>query len=262
MVRILYEMCNGFYTIFLPDTTFFTYICPSKDMLYTRHPSTLSVPVVRDHRGHLAYIQQSGFLPFVPSDVRWAASGASSEAVSGPAGFISLDNPEKLHISPSGERLPAVGNGPFITLRPEAAPQPHILCATSHSLTTSTICRRISAPEVAPGWFGTPPGFPCRRIYYIYDTPAGAVRGGHSHLAEHRLLIALKGHMRVVVTDSMTTLSFQLSSPAEALYIPPGIWREIDSFEAGSVCLALSSTEYDPDDYVRDFSMFKSLKRL
>lgn len=231
-------------------------------MLNRSSITILDVPVVHDHRGNLAYLQRSGFLPFEPTVVEWGISSDAVAGFSGPAGFVSLREPDKVALIPAGSGFTPRVDAPFIAFAPGPLPSTPLICSLPHHLTTADHCSLIPIPSTSPGCFRAPGSFPCRRIYYIYDTPGGAVRGGHSHIDEHRLLIALTGAMRVVVTDSVTTRAFTLTSPAEALYIPPGIWREIDSFEAGSVCLALSSTEYDEADYVRDSATFTSLKQL
>lgn len=231
-------------------------------MLNFSAPALVDAPVVCDHRGDLAYLQRSGFLPFEPSAVEWGISSRALPDITGPAGFVSLLHPDKVTLIPRGAHFTPSVDAPYIAFSPAASATPAEICDRPHTLTTVDHCHTLEVSSIAPGRFRAPASFPCRRIYYIYRTPAGAVRGGHSHIAEHRLLVALTGSMRVVVTDSVATRSFLLTSPAQALYIPPGIWREIDSFEAGAVCLALSSTEYDPADYVRSFATFTSLKQL
>lgn len=231
-------------------------------MLSHLSTDTLIAPVVMDHRGNLAFIQRTGFLPFPPSLVEWAPCMPQDTTISGPAGYISLDRPTEVTIIPPGYTFTPAGGSPYIAFSPIHSSSASMLCPLPPTLTSIGDCRVIPVSVSPSGCYHAPDSFLCRRIYYIYDTPRGAVRGGHSHIDEHRLLIALTGSMRVVVTDYLSSSAFHLNSPAEALYVPPGIWREIDSFDAGSVCLALSSTEYDPADYVRDFATFASLKQL
>lgn len=101
--------------------------------------------------------------------------------------------------------------------------------------------------------------FAIRRIYYLYDVPTGAERGGHSHYREERLLVAAAGCFDVRVSDGLQWRTFTLRSPKEALYIPAGLWRVLDNFSSGSICLALSSMRYDAADYVRSYSKFLEL---
>lgn len=101
--------------------------------------------------------------------------------------------------------------------------------------------------------------FDIARAYWIYDVPAGEERGGHSHHEMHQLLIATSGSFCVNITDGFTEQSFMLNRPFEGLYIPPGIWRTIDNFASGSVCLSIVSMKYDEADYIREYEDFKSL---
>ncbi len=101
--------------------------------------------------------------------------------------------------------------------------------------------------------------FAVKRVYYLYDVPCDAARGGHSHYREQRLIIAVAGCLDVTVDDGHRRRVFTLNRPYRALYIPAGIWRVVDNFSSGSVCLALTSNIYDPDDYVRDYDKFLEL---
>ncbi len=98
--------------------------------------------------------------------------------------------------------------------------------------------------------------FPIKRVYFLYDVPAEAVRGSHAHKALHQLIIAVAGSFRVELDDGRTRTDFQLSSPAQGLAVPPGYWRTLHDFSAGSAALVLASEEYDPSDYIRDYDVF------
>jgi len=104
--------------------------------------------------------------------------------------------------------------------------------------------------------------FAFKRVYYIYDIPAGARRGGHAHIAQKEILIALSGSFDVILHDGKERKTVHLNNPAEGLYIPPGIWREIDNFSANSVCLVLNSDIFDEKDYIREFENFLEFKKL
>ena len=97
------------------------------------------------------------------------------------------------------------------------------------------------------------------RAYWIYDVPAGEERGGHSHVAMKQLLVAVGGSFNVNVCDGFNWRTYTLNRPFEGLFIPPGIWRTLDNFSSGAVCLALVSNAYDESDYVREFEEFKRL---
>ncbi len=103
--------------------------------------------------------------------------------------------------------------------------------------------------------------FEIRRVYYLYDVPGGAERGGHAHRALHQLIIAMSGSFDIVVDDGREKGRFHLNRSYYGLYVPPMIWREIDNFSSGSVCLVLASTLYDPDDYHRDYEEFVAAAR-
>lgn len=98
--------------------------------------------------------------------------------------------------------------------------------------------------------------FDIRRVFYIYDVPAGATRGGHAHYRGEELLVAISGSFDVLLDDSATKKRFTLNRPYQALYIPAGLWREMDNFSSGSVCLTLSSEPYSEDDYIRDYDEY------
>lgn len=102
--------------------------------------------------------------------------------------------------------------------------------------------------------------FAVKRIFYIYDIPAGAERGGHSHYAEEQLIIAARGKMDVAVTDGREWRRFTLHRPDEGLYVPPGLWRSLDRFSEGSVVLSMSPYDFEEADYVRDYDEFLKLR--
>ena len=98
--------------------------------------------------------------------------------------------------------------------------------------------------------------FDIQRVYYLFDVPSGASRAGHAHLALHQLLIAVSGSFDVTLTDGRRKEVVTLNRPHQALHVGPGIWRELDNFSSGSVCLVLASLPYDEADYIRDFAAF------
>ncbi len=100
--------------------------------------------------------------------------------------------------------------------------------------------------------------FAIKRVYYLYDVPAGSERGGHAHIALNQIIIALAGSFDVELDDGKTRKTFSLNRPYEGLYICPGIWRELKNFSSGSVCLVLASNLYSEDDYYRNYDQFIS----
>jgi len=103
--------------------------------------------------------------------------------------------------------------------------------------------------------------FPIARIYYLYDIPGGAERAGHAHKELQQLLVSLSGSFDIVIDDGSHREVLTLSRPYYGLYIPRLIWRELINFSSGSVCLALASLPYDPDDYIEDYELFQQMKK-
>lgn len=98
--------------------------------------------------------------------------------------------------------------------------------------------------------------FEIRRVYYLYDVPAGAERGGHAHRRLHQVLVALAGSFKVRLDDGTERRTVVLNRPYTGLHVVPGIWRELEDFSSGSVCLVLASERYDEADYWRDYHAF------
>lgn len=98
--------------------------------------------------------------------------------------------------------------------------------------------------------------FEIRRVYYLYDVPGGAERGGHAHKNLQQLIIAMSGSFDVVIDDGHVRQRFHLNRSYYGLYVGPLIWREINNFSSGSICLVLASDYYDEADYFRDYDQF------
>jgi dTDP-4-dehydrorhamnose 3,5-epimerase-like enzyme len=98
--------------------------------------------------------------------------------------------------------------------------------------------------------------FDIKRVYYLYDVPDGSSRAGHGHKELQQLIIAISGSFDVIVDDGYQRKKFHLNRSYYGLYIPKGMWREVENFSSGSVCLVLASTLYDPTDYYRDYNDF------
>lgn len=95
--------------------------------------------------------------------------------------------------------------------------------------------------------------FEIRRVYYLYDVPGGEERGGHAHKNLYQLVVAASGCFDVVLTDGVDRKTFRLSRPYQGILIVPGIWRTLENFSSGSICLVLASEFYDEADYIRDY---------
>jgi hypothetical protein len=98
--------------------------------------------------------------------------------------------------------------------------------------------------------------FDIARVYYLYDGPGGAERGGHAHKALHQLIVAMSGSFDVVLDDGHGKQRVHLNRSYQGLYVCPMIWRELDNFSSGSVCMVLASNRYQESDYYRDYNEF------
>lgn len=99
--------------------------------------------------------------------------------------------------------------------------------------------------------------YPIKRVYYLYDIPSDSFRGGHSHKEQFECLIAISGSFDVVLDNGKKTEKITLNKPNKGLLIKPGIWRELENFSSGSVCLVLASDVFSEEDYIRDYQEFK-----
>ena len=99
--------------------------------------------------------------------------------------------------------------------------------------------------------------FEIRRVYWVYDVPGGENRGGHAYKENEEFIIALSGSFDVILDDGVEKKRFSLNRSYYGLFVPKGVWREIDNFSTNSVALILSSTLYDEEDYIRDYSDYK-----
>ena len=103
--------------------------------------------------------------------------------------------------------------------------------------------------------------FDTKRIYYLYDVPGGVSRGGHAHKGLYQLIFAASGSFTVTLDDGTEKKAYTLNRPYQGLLIKPGIWRELDDFSSGSVCLVLASEKYDEADYIRTYDEFVEYRK-
>jgi len=103
--------------------------------------------------------------------------------------------------------------------------------------------------------------FEFKRVYYLFDVPSTAFRGGHAHINQQEVLIALSGSFEVTVNDGIKVKRYLLNKPNVALLIPTGIWRELENFSSGAVCLVLASDDFLEEDYIRNFDEFLISKK-
>ena len=104
--------------------------------------------------------------------------------------------------------------------------------------------------------------FDVKRIYYLYDIPGGEERGAHAHKALYQLIIASSGSFTVTLDDGIVKRAYTLNRPYQGLLVVPGIWRTLDDFSSGSVCMVLASEIYSEEDYIRTYDEFLAFKQI
>lgn len=103
--------------------------------------------------------------------------------------------------------------------------------------------------------------FVIKRTYWLYDVPGGESRGGHAYRENQEFIVALSGSFDVVLDDGVEKKVFTLNRSYYGLYVPKGVWREMENFSTNSLAMILSSTDYDEADYIRDYDVFLKLKK-
>lgn len=103
--------------------------------------------------------------------------------------------------------------------------------------------------------------FTLKRIFYLYDIPGGADRGGHAHKECHQLIVSVLGSFEVTINDGKEAKTFRLDRANNGLYIPPTIWASLVNFSSGAICLVLASELFQEEDYIRDFGEYQKYRR-
>lgn len=98
--------------------------------------------------------------------------------------------------------------------------------------------------------------FDVKRVYYLYDIPGGESRGSHAHKELEQLIVAASGSFKVTLDDGKVKRTFFLNRPYIGLYVKPGLWRDLEDFSSGAVCMVLASEIYQDEDYIRDYDEF------
>lgn len=104
--------------------------------------------------------------------------------------------------------------------------------------------------------------FEIKRVYWLYDVPGGESRGSHAHKTLSQLIIAASGSFRVTLDDGKNKRSFFLNRPYQGLLVHPGLWRDLEDFSSGSVCMVLASEVYKEEDYIREYDEFLKFRGL
>ena len=208
-----------------------------------------SIPTVEDCRGNLSYVQK-GVIPFTPSGV--------SVGVNLPVQGIIIPLKGSVKVGSEVVSSPQLGADyePHGSVNLLSGAVPLFLFEKKEVKYESLY--RWNEVEVDPDCIEAP--FDIKRIFYITEIPAMVSRGGHSHFRQQTLIIAIRGGMRVICDDGEGRKEFVLDRPTKALYLKPEVWREMDSFIEDTIVLTLTSTEYDPSDYIYDYELFRRLK--
>ncbi len=126
----------------------------------------------------------------------------------------------------------------------------HVICFPRHKNRAGNITVVENKQELP---------FDVQRIYYLYDIPGGEDRGAHAHILLQSVIIAASGSFDVTVNDGYNSKTVQLNRPYYGLHIQPGMWRNLNNFSSGAICLVLASEKYNADDYIRDYDEFKQI---
>ena len=135
-------------------------------------------------------------------------------------------------------------------------------------MTTVDDCRVLELPRIVraegtltPIEGGKHVPFEIARVYYLYDVPGGSSRGGHAHKQLLQLMVAIMGSFDVVLDDGSTRRRVSLNRGYHGLYLPNLIWRELENFSSGAICVVLASQPYQESEYIREYSSFVQYKK-
>jgi hypothetical protein len=259
----------------------------------------VTLPQIPEPRGNLTALEELVHVPFRIGSVRWfyellaGSSWAASEPALGDALLIALSGSFDVAIGGSRVRLsraniglhlpasrewrvedPATNSvGLIMSSRPtrprRLEPETPNATAPGDLNPRSTLddCRGITLPHDRRRRGSTTGVLPqaevpfdVLRVYYLYDVPGGAERGGHAHRRLQQVLVSLAGSFDVVLKDGRRVKTIRLDRPHSGVFIATGIWRELRNFSSGAICLALASAPYDEADYIRDYEDFRREK--
>jgi hypothetical protein len=261
----------------------------------------VSLPQIPEPRGNLTALEEQVHLPFRIGSVRWiydlpaGASWSVSERDLGDALIVALSGSFDVAIGASRVRLGRADTGLHVAAsvawtvedpatnsvgliissrptRPHGVRPDQLDRSGAHDLNAhSTVddCHRIRLSRHRRGRGSTTvvlPGaevpFDVLRVYYLYDVPGGAERGGHAHRRLEQVLVAVAGSFDVVLNDGRRVKTIRLDRAHSGVFIATGIWRELRNFSSGAICVALASAPYDQADYIREYGDFRRAKRV
>ena len=259
----------------------------------------LSLPQIPEPRGNLTALEELVDLPFRIGSVRWfydvpaGASWSAGEPGLGPAVVIALSGSFDVVVEQPADasRIRLSRASAAVTVPARARCSAQDASTNSVGLVISSqpprrpVGERYRKPDALPvdttvddcsaaslGRRHGPAGsttevvsrtdipFDLMRVYYLYDVPAGASRGGHAHLQLEQVLLAAAGSFDVVLDDGRRVKTVRLDRPEFGICISTGIWRELQNFSSGAICLALASAPYEEADYIRDYGEFRRMK--
>ena len=219
-------------------------------MSYNTKPHIINLPFFSDDRGKITFIEEHRDIPFAIGNVDWRLD---SETIAGEAFVIVLTGNVRLTSENRTFMLDSNSTGLYIPPRlnvyiSEKSDNATLLILRPEKFEPANDLRPVAGTQFV--------SFDIKRIYYISDVPAGKIRGNHAHKSLAQLLVAINGSLEVTLDDGSSKNTYTLDSPNQAIYIEPGLWRTVEKFSPGTICLVVSSELYDESDYIRDYDRY------
>lgn len=213
-------------------------------------PHIINLPFFSDDRGKITFIEEHRDIPFAIGNVDWRLD---SETIAGEAFVIVLTGNVRLTSENRTFMLDSNSTGLYIPPRlsvniSEKSDKVILLILRPEKFEPANDLRPVAGTQFV--------SFDIKRIYYISDVPAGKIRGNHAHRSLAQLLVAINGSLEVTLDDGSSKNTYTLDSPNQAIYIEPGLWRTVEKFSPGTICLVVSSELYDESDYIRDYDRY------
>lgn len=213
-------------------------------------PHIINLPSFSDDRGKITFIEEHRDIPFAIGNVDWRLD---SETIAGEAFVIVLTGNVRLTSENRTFMLDSNSTGLYIPPRlnvniSEKSDKVTLLILRPEKFEPANDLRPVAGTQFV--------SFDIKRIYYISDVPAGKIRGNHAHKSLAQLLVAINGSLEVTLDDGSSKNTYTLDSPNQAIYIEPGLWRTVEKFSPGAICLVVSSELYDESDYIRDYDRY------